>query len=142
MMLRKLLIAQGMAFFLLGCAAQPENPWDSVDVPTEAPTRPIVLEGFPLPSESTSQGIWYSLEGANELEAYRLKAEANTAIADAHADQIDALNKAIGSLISAGKAQRRIADMRQEILEEERRHWMFERLGYWVGYILIGASLL
>ena len=89
-----------------------------------------------------SEGITYSVQGVNELEAYRLTAEANTTIAAAHAEQIEALRKGIEGLVSAGKAQRRIADMRQEILEEERKHWMFERLGYWAGYILIGASLL
>lgn len=137
----RILVLFSIIGVLSGCATAP-NPWDSVDVLRETPTRPIEVGKFPLPAESTSQGIWYDLEGVNALEAYRLAAEGNMAIADAHADQIESLNEAVGYLVEAGQAQRRIADMRQEILETERRHWMFERLGYWAGFIFIGVSLL
>jgi len=127
---------------LSGCASQPPNPWESIEVPTDTPAQPIELGKFPLPSQSDSRGILYDIEGTNALEVYRLKAEGNTAIAAAHAQQIESLNKAVGSLVEAGQAQRRIADMRQEILEEERRHWMFEKVGYWFAIIGIGMAFM
>jgi len=126
---------------LSSCASQPPNPWESIDVPRGTITQPIELGKFPLPSQTRVENILYDTQGVNDLEAYRLTAEANTAIATAHAEQIEALRKGIEGLVEAGKAQRRIADMRQEILEEERRHWMFEKVGYWFAIIGLGLAL-
>ncbi len=140
-MLCKSLMAQGMAFLILSCASQAPNPWESIDVPRGTITQPIELGKFPLPSQTRDDSILYDIQGVNDLETYRLTAEANTAIAAAHAEQIEALRKGIEGLVEAGKAQRRIADMRQEILEEERRHWMFEKVGYWFAIIGLGLAL-
>jgi len=131
----------GLILVFSGCASQPPNPWESIEVPRGTITQPIELGKFPLPAQSDSEGIAYDIQGVNDLEAYRLTAEANTAIAAAHAEQIEALRKGIEGLVEAGKAQRRIADMRQEILEEERRHWMFEKVGYWFVIIGLGVAL-
>ena len=139
-MLRKSLIAQGMALFLLGCASQPPNPWESIEVPRGTITQTIELGKFTLPSQSDSRRVVYDVEGVNALETYRLKAEGNTAIAAAHAQQIEALRKGIDGLVEAGKAQRRITDMRQEIIDSERRHHFWQSLGYWV--LIVGAVAL
>jgi len=127
---------------LSSCASQAPNPWESIEVPRGTITQPIELGKFPQPSQSDSKRAVYGIEGVNALEVYRLKAEGNTVVAAAHAEQIEALRKGIEGLVEAGKAQRRIADMRQEILEEERRHWLYERIGYWSAFLLIGTSLL
>jgi len=127
--------------FLLGCASQISNPWESIEVPTGEITQPIELGKFPLPSQTRAESILYDLEGVNELEAYRLTAEANTAIAAAHAEQIEALRKGVEGLVEAGKAQRRIADMTQEMLESERRHNFYTSIGYWFAIIGLGLAL-
>ena len=64
----------------------------------------------------------------------------NTTIANEHAQQIDELNNAVSHLKNAGAEQRRIADMRQEILEEERTRHLYEKLTYWVLLIAFGAA--
>jgi len=126
---------------LSSCASQAPNPWESIDVPRGTITQPIELGKFPQPSQSNSKRAVYGIEGVNALEVYRLAAEGNTVVAAAHAEQIEALRKGIEGLVEAGKAQRRIADIRQEILEEERRHWMFEKVGYWFAIIGLGLAL-
>ena len=123
------------------CASQAPNPWESIEVPTGEITQPIDLGKFPLPSQSDPRGIWYDIEGTNSLETYRLKAEGNTAIALAHAEQIEALRKGVDGLVEAGKAQRRIADMKQEMLESERRHNFYTSIGYWAVIIGMGFAL-
>jgi len=128
---------------LSGCATQvPENPWNDIQVPTEATTRPLELPEWPIPANIVEEGAVFDLDGVRALDAYKTTGEANTAIAEAHAGQIDELRTAAKYLVDAGKAQRRVAELRLEILEEERRHWFWERISYWVGLVVIGAAAL
>lgn len=136
-----------LAIFLIAgalsaCVTPQPNPWDSIEVVSQPATKPLDCGGFPYPSEVIGESIVYDNSGANALEAYRACSEANEDIAAEHAQQIDQLHIATKGLVEAGQAQRRIADMRQQILEEERRHWFFERIGYWAGFLIIGAATL
>ncbi len=85
--------------------------------------------------------VTFDLDGANAISAYIVTSEANTGIAYEHSEQIDDLRVATKALVDAGKAQRRVADLRKEILEEERRHWFWEKTGYWAGFLIIGLGL-
>jgi len=58
-----------------------------------------------------------------------------------HAAQIGQLKVARKALVEAGQAQRNIADMRQEMLEDERRHHFWQSIGYWVAIIGMGLAL-
>ncbi len=128
--------------FLSGCAvAPPENPWNDIEVPTESAERPLELPQWPLPTSFTDTEATFDLEAVRALEAHRVVADANTAIATAHAGQIDELRSAAGYLVEAGAAQRRVADLRLEILEEERRSWLWQKMGYLTGYLLIAAAI-
>ncbi len=65
-------------------------------------------------------------------------AEGNTEIAKAHAAQIVELQKALAGMLEAGRAQRRVSDLRLEILQEERRQHVIEKIGL---YALMLATL-
>lgn len=136
--LRNLLIAQGMAFFLWGCSTTPDNPWAGLDTEVNAAEGPLHCV-MPLPDEVIGQSIIY--ETAVELEKYRVCSEANKALVDEHAAQIYQLKLARQGLVEAGRAQRNIADMRQQMLEDERKHHFYSSIGYWVVILGLAASL-
>ena len=83
--------------------------------------------------------IVYDVDGVNALEAYRTCSEANQTIASENALQVDQLKIARKGLTEAGQAQRNIADMRQQMLEDERRHHLIQSVGYWV--VMLGLVL-
>jgi len=127
---------------LSGCATTPPpNPWDDLTTETEPAATPIDCGRFPAPTEATESMIVYDTAGVNELEAYRVCSEANTAIADEHAEQIGELKTARAALVEAGQSQRNIADMRETMLEDERSHHFWQSLGYWVIIIAAVAAL-
>ena len=82
--------------------------------------------------------VTFDLQGATALLKFQTAAEGNTEIAAAHAAQITELQKALAGMLEAGRAQRRISDLRLEILQEERRHNAIEKIGL---YALMIAAL-
>jgi hypothetical protein len=84
----------------------------------------------------------YTLQQVRELDAYRLACAANTGIAEQHAAQIAALQTAAGHLVAAGKGQRVIADLRSEMLEDERRRHFWETAGLYVVIVALGFAAL
>ena len=127
---------------LAGCATAPTpDPWQGIEVPTERAERPLSLPEFPSPVSMTADTVTFDLDAANTITAYIVTAGANTDIGNEHADQIDADRVAIKALVDAGKAQRKVADLRKEILEEERKHWFWEKISYWAGFLIIGLGV-
>ena len=124
-----------LVFLLAGCATTP-NPWD-FDVDTTPTERPLELPDFPSPIDFTETEVTFDLEGAKSLTEYQVVAETNTEVASLNADQSDNLKTASSHLVKAGQAQHALTELQKEILEEERRHNMWERIGYWA--LIIGA---
>lgn len=122
---------------LSGCATTP-NPWQDLDVDLSPATDPIHCV-LPRPDEVVGQSIVYT--SAHALEAYRVCSEANEAIASEHVQQIGQLKLARKGLTEAGQAQRHIADMKQEMLDDERKHNFVTSIGYWIVIIGMGAAL-
>ncbi len=117
---------------LSGCATRPPNsPWDGLSVETVPAAAALTCGSFPAPITATDAEITYDLAGVNALEAYRVCAEANEGNVDEHAAQIKQLKITRKGLTEAGQAQRNIADMRAEMLEDERKHHFWQSLGYW-----------
>jgi hypothetical protein len=140
-----ILLTVGASLSLISCASAPSpNPWGSVEIPGEPATQPTALPDWPQPIDFTEGTVTFDLEGAGRLESWRVIALGNTEIAAAHADQVDDLRDAAGSLVEAGKAQRTVADLRLEILEEERRAHTVEKIGLWAMVVLViaGAAVL
>ena len=121
------------------CASVPVDPWQGLDPDTTPATTSIDCGGFPLPSEASEGHIAYDKAGTNALEAYRACSEANQAIVDAHAQQIGQLEFAVQGLVDAGQAQYRIAEMRQTMIEDERKHNFWTSIGYW--FVIVGMGL-
>ncbi len=131
----------GVVLVSASCATTQSNPWETVEVDQAPAERPLPLPVFPVPVSFTAESVTFDLAGAQELEAFRVAALANTEVANEHASQVDSYREAVGHLVDAGKAQRRIADMRQEMLEDERRHHVWTSIGYWVAIIGLAAAL-
>ncbi len=110
----------------------------------EPAQQPLELVDWPAPIEITESTVTFDIAGAATLELYRLAGEGNTVIAGANADQVDDLRDAARHLIAAGMAQRQVADLRLQILEEERRRHAWEKLTMYGGMLLviIGAATL
>jgi len=83
----------------------------------------------------------YDKAGLNDLNAYRQCSEANEGIAGEHALQIGQLKIARKGLVEAGLAQRHIADMREEMLKDERQHHFFQSIGLYAVIIGMGFAL-
>jgi len=140
-----ILLTAGASLALSACASTPApDPWGDVEVPGEPATQPTALPDWPQPVGFTEDSVTFDLEGARRLETWRVIGSGNTEIAAAHADQVDDLRDAARSLVEAGQAQRTVAEMRREILEEERRAHAIEKIGYWSAMLLllVGVAVL
>ena len=126
---------------LSGCATVTPNPWQNLDTDTSAAVSAIDCGQFPYPSEVYKTHVVYDKAELNTLDAYKKCSEANEAIANEHALQIGQLKLARKGLTEAGQAQRNIADMKEEMLRDERKHNFFTSIGYWVVIIGMGAAL-
>jgi hypothetical protein len=67
--------------------------------------------------------------------------EANEALVDQHSAQIAQLKIARKGLVEAGIAQRNIADMRETMLIDERRHNFWNNLGLYAVIVGMGFAL-
>ena len=142
----KLLLIAGAS--LAGCASNPpHDPWAGISLPDGPIAKPVDCGPFPYPTElldTDADGAIdtyrYDRAGANELEAWRTCSGANFTIAAEHADQLDYLRVGAAELVQMGQHQRRIADLRLEMLEDERRHNFWASIGYWVVIGALGAA--
>lgn len=125
---------------LASCAANPPNPWQSVETCEGAAQQPLDLVRFPVPHVTGEDTATYTLGQIQQLDAFKTASEANTSIARQHAATIDQQCRAIDGLVRAGQAQRTVADMRAEMLQEERQARMFERFGYWAIIAALGVA--
>lgn len=122
-----------------GCVTSPSpDPWASITLTDKIPAQPIQLVEWPEPAEVTEARVSFDLEGATALLKFQTIAEGNTEIAKAHAAQIVELQKALAGMLEAGRAQRRVSDLRLEILQEERQQHLIEKIGL---YVLMVATL-
>ena len=124
---------------LTGCAVQSPDPWAQLE-PDETPS----VKPFPLPDRCVPVEIDgnYVIDRSfvNCLDDYYTISEGNTDIASALAGQVDALKQANNELIQAGQAQRRVADIRQQIIEEERRSHFIQSIALWTGMIIAAGA--
>ena len=79
--------------------------------------------------------------GKGRVDAMRECAMANYDIASEHVVQIESMRDAVGNLIEAGQHQRRIAEMKQEMLDDERKSSLYQRLGLYGIIIAMGLAL-
>lgn len=139
--MQKFLIFSIFSVILASCAATPPDPWQDLETETQPAATPLDCGSFPVPSQATETGATYDKPGLNDLNDYRLCSEDNEAIAGEHAQQINELKTSRKALTAAGQAQRRIADMKQIQLDDERSHNFWTSIGYWVVIVGMGFAL-
>ena len=130
------------ALMIGACATnQPINvpEWEDAQRPEAAITYPIEL---PQLCEISASGQW-SVACWRRLEAYDIVASGNTDIARDNAEALRSTEEAYDALIRAGKYQRELARIRQEMLNEERRQRTWDRWFYrtvLAGLAIIGVA--
>ena len=139
--MKKLVLSLISSALVASCATPAVDHWQGLETETELAASPLDCGSFPLPDASDPTGMTYTKAGSNKLNSYRQCSEANEAIATEHAQQIYHLKIARKGLTEAGRAQQNIAAMKQEMLEDERKHNFFTKIGYWVVIIGMGVAL-
>jgi len=141
--MRTLLLSLISSVILLsGCASTvPNNPWNALTTEISPAVTPLDCGTFPLPTESYPTHVVYDKASLNDLNVYRQCSEANEGIAGEHAKQVDQLKIVRKNLTEAGRAQRNIADMKQEMLDDERKRNFLEKIGLYVVIVGMGISL-
>ena len=79
--------------------------------------------------------------GQGRIDAMRECAMANYDIASEHIVQIESMRDATRDLVDAGQHQRRIAEMKQEMLNDERKSNFFEKIGLYAVILGMGLAL-
>ena len=123
-----------------GCAAEPTNPWDDVELDETPVEAPLGLPELPKPTIVGDQVVLDASQAA-QIRDYGIIARANTTMADEYSKSINERKRANTALVAAGKAQRVQSEMRLEMLADERRHNFFTSIGYWVVIIALGVAL-
>jgi len=103
-------------------------------VPTEAIEAPLPCSELPEPKS-------FDDIGKGRIQAMRDCADANYDIASEHVIQIEHMRDSVQNLTDAGQAQYNIAQMKQEMLDDERKHNFYTSIAYWVVIIALGAAL-
>lgn len=139
--MKKLLIFLISFASLSGCATQAPDPWEGLDVDMSEAATSIDCGSFPMPDSTTDSVAIYDKAGMNELNAYRKCGDDQAKLVDEHSQQIDELKIVRKSLTEAGQAQANIASMKQEMLDDERKHNFYTTIGYWVLIVGLAAAL-
>ena len=123
----RILLITGVS--LAGCSAQPPlpDPFEGLRVEVGAAT-PVPVPDWPAPMEFTEGTVTFDLEGARRLEAYREVSLANHEIAEANAVSTIEMQRAFNAAVDMGSEQRRIAELRQQIINQERQHHFWEKV--------------
>lgn len=95
--------------------------WSAAEREPKEITDPIQL---PLLCEIP----WATTECWAAVEQYEVVSEGNTAIAQANADALRKSEAAYDHLIEAGKLQQQYAQLREEMLDEEKREHLYDNL--------------
>jgi len=128
---------------LIACAAAPEPSRWQPPADDPPPATAVDVPEWPVPASAGDEGWTYTDDQIVRLDAVRAACRANTDIANAHAAQIIALRDEVGALYRAGAAQEELTAIRARILDEERRHWWWERAGLYalIGILGVGAAV-
>ncbi len=125
-----------IALIAVGCAGQPRTPlpdWSGAAREVKEVADPIEL---PELCEIPRDGQW-SLDCWRALNEYDIVASGNTDIAIANTEALRKTEAGYDHLILAGQMQQEIAEIRQELLDEERKGRMMDKWFY-RGVITLG----
>lgn len=106
-----------------GAAREPTEIADPIELP----------QLCAIPWASTSTECW------SRLDDYDVVATGNTAIAEGNTAALRKAEAAYDRLIAAGTMQQELAEIRQELLEEERRQRELDK--WWYRAIILGGVI-
>ena len=139
--MKRLLIFLISFVSLSGCATPTVDPWQGLDVDMSDAATSIDCGSFPMPVSTTQNSATWDKQGMNALNDYRKCGDDQALLVDEHAQQIGQLKVARKGLTEAGQAQSNIASMKQEMLDDERKHNSYTSVGYWIVIIGMGLAL-
>ncbi len=94
--------------------------WDFEPSETEI-VYPVRLPERPVEAASTAVTVTYDSTGFDRLITYMDVADANYDVGVALARALEAESRSFNHLVEAGKMQRQVAVIRQELLDQERQ---------------------
>lgn len=122
-----------LVLILGGCAADRAvlPDWElAARIPTEA--------ADPLPLPELCEVPWTTVECWQTLDAFDIIAYGNTDIAIGNTAALRKTEAGYDALIEAGKMQQQLSQIRQDLLEDERRSHLYDNL-YHRGIIVLGV---
>ena len=129
---------------LSGCASQTVDlpDWDIPEAAEEI-QYPLSLPELPSPASSSETHVTFTADDFARLASYAVTAGGNYDAALANAEALERQSAAYNSLIEAGKLQRQLTQVRQEMLEQERRDHFVDNLWHRgiIVLIAIGVAL-
>lgn len=98
------------------------------------------LECYPGEGEDCKVAGYTSGTDIDALEAYKIRAEGNTEVAQANAEAVDGLLAQQAELVAAGIAEENMRKIREEQLAWERQQRQREKWYYRLMLLLVGAA--
>ena len=123
-----------MLLILSGCASSPRvsvPDWDIAERETQE-----ITEQTELPALCAIP--WTATECWAAVAEFEIVSEGNREIAQANAEALRAMEGAYDALIEAGKLQQQYAELREEMLQEERRDHLMD-VWFYRGLLTIGG---
>lgn len=99
----------------------------------------VIADARPLPLLCNMP--WTASECWGAIADYEIVAEGNTDIAKANTEALRQTNAAIDDLIRAGKMQQEYAELREEMLADEKRQHTYDKWFYRGVLALIGVGV-
>ena len=130
---------------LIGCSSTPPIELPTCEIPA-APAEaqhPLTLPEIPVELESTVLTATYTLQGMAQWQRYRIAADTNTTIARENALALEARNASVNKLIECSSYSKHWMELREDMLQEERRAHFIDNLWSRGALVLIavGAAL-
>ena len=129
---------------LSGCGSNPvELPsWEQLEYADGVVQMPLSLPDRPEIARSNNQSVTFDTDQYAVLVDYMDISDANEAIAGDNAQALESMERAYNHLIDAGKMQREVAILRQQLLDEERNAHMIDNMWHRGLIVLIGIGVL
>jgi len=128
-----------IVFALTACSSAPIIvPTCELPGPSPVVQMPLELPRLPQAASSTDTTATYPLEEVKQLKRYRIAADTNTKIARDNALALEARNDEVNALIECSRYSKIWMEVREDMLEQERRdhfldNWMYR------GIIILGG---
>ena len=128
-----------IVFALTACSTTPlQLPTCDIPGPSPEVQQPLELPRLPQAESSTDTTATYSLEEVKQLKRYRIAADTNTKIAKDNALALEARNNEVNELIECSRYSKIWMEVREDMLEQERRDHFIDNLWH-RGLIVLGG---